>query len=181
MSILSEIYRSGYYELSAIFVVLALLFSILNCAFKKYDWHKICCGIAFAMYLFIVLYATIFNRDSLLENSGISLIPFASYKFAFNGNEEGFRTCFMNALLFYPFGFLLSCLDMEFIKKRRWLIVLMAFVFSLNIEAVQYIFHLGYAEIDDVIHNTLGAFIGVAMSVIFNKLFDLAKSKMKKK
>lgn len=86
----------------------------------------------------------------------------------------------MNIAFFYPFGFLLSCLDIEFIKKRKWLIAVFAFAFSFCIEALQYIFHLGYAEVDDVIHNTLGASIGTAMCVAFDKIYDFIKIKLKR-
>lgn len=97
MGIFQRIYCSGYYELIFLFASLGFLFSIVNRLFKKYDWYKICCGIAFVAYIFVILYATVFHRESLLENRGISLFPFASYKIALNGNEEGFRVCFMNA------------------------------------------------------------------------------------
>lgn len=66
-------------------------------------------------------------------------------------------------------------MDIEFIKKRKWIIVVFAFAFSFCIEALQYIFHLGYAEVDDVIHNTLGAVIGILVFTILDKLFDKFK------
>ena len=83
----------------------------------------------------------------------------------------------MNIAFFYPFGFLLSCLDMEFINKRKWIIVVFAFIISFCIESLQYIFLLGYAEVDDIIHNTLGAAIGVLMFTLINTMFNRIAAK----
>lgn len=178
MGIFQRIYCSGYYELTFLFVSLAFAFSIVNKPFKKHDWYKICCGIAFVAYIFVILYATVFHRESLLENRGLSLIPFASYKIAFNGNEEGFRTCFMNALLFYPLGVAFYGFNNDKKIKLRYFI-LFAFCLSLIIEVSQYIFCLGTAEVDDLIHNTLGAVIGYFVCYVFSKLIDLVVKEIK--
>lgn len=45
--------------------------------------------------------------------------------------------------------------------KRAWLIVLMTgLVISVSIEAMQYFFHKGFSETDDVMHNAMGCMIG---------------------
>lgn len=52
----------------------------------------------------------------------------------------------------------------RFMVKRVWLFVLMTgLVISVLIEAMQYFFHKGFAETDDVMHNTLGCMIGYGM------------------
>lgn len=86
----------------------------------------------------------------------------------------------MNIAFFYPFGFLLCGLDFKFISERKWTIAIFAFIFSFSVEILQLIFRLGYAEIDDVIHNTLGAIIGIIAFPCLNKLFDKIKLKVKK-
>ena len=40
---------------------------------------------------------------------------------------------------------------------------------SISIEVSQYIFHLGYAEVDDVIHNSLGVLIGAIVASMVKK------------
>ena len=57
-------------------------------------------------------------------------------------------------------------------------IVLLAFLFSACVEFCQYKFALGYAEVDDVIHNTLGAAIGV---FAYNPLSELTDRLFKRK
>ena len=60
----------------------------------------------------------------------------------------------MNILFFIPYGFL-------FPWKDNWKRVFKtAFVLSIFIELSQFIFNLGWCEVDDVISNTLGAMIG---------------------
>lgn len=45
--------------------------------------------------------------------------------------------------------------------QGAWLITLaVGMGISLSIEAMQYIFHRGFAETDDVMHNTLGCVLG---------------------
>ena len=59
-----------------------------------------------------------------------------------------------NILFFIPYGFL-------FPWKDNWKRVFVtALVLSVFIELSQYIFNLGWCEVDDVISNTLGAMIG---------------------
>ena len=60
----------------------------------------------------------------------------------------------LNILFFIPYGLL-------FPWKDNWKRVLVtALVLSISIELSQYIFNLGWCEVDDVISNTLGAMIG---------------------
>lgn len=169
------------YDFLVIFLFIAsLICVVVNKLIKNKKSTNAILIISFVGYFFFIIYKTLIDRSSTTESAGLCLIPFYSYYQFFSGvSTEVLRQSIMNIAFFYPFGFLLSCLDIELIKKRRWLIVIFAMLFSLSVEILQYVFHLGYAEIDDVIHNTLGTFIGVAVSVILDKLFDLAKSKIK--
>lgn len=174
------IYTSTYSTLIIITLLISGMFSLFNYALKKYKWYNFCCALMFFAYIFVILYITIFCRESSAENRNICLIPFNSYLIAFRGNEEGFRTCFMNMLLFYPLGCLFLGVNSKI--KVRYLI-LFAFVLSLIIEIMQYIFGLGYSEMDDLIHNTMGVIISyyvvLYMSNIICKIKYLFKSKNK--
>ena len=60
----------------------------------------------------------------------------------------------LNILFFIPYGLLIPW-------KENWKRVFVtALVLSISIELSQYIFNLGWCEVDDVISNTLGAMIG---------------------
>lgn len=62
----------------------------------------------------------------------------------------------MNIVLFVPFGFFLSGL----LPEKKTFIVLLGLLFSLLIETLQYTQMRGSFEIDDLINNTLGSYVG---------------------
>ena len=72
-------------------------------------------------------------------------------------NWAELRNIILNILLFIPFGYLLPSL---FPRLRWWQVVLLGLAFSLCIELLQLITKLGYADVDDLINNTLRAAIG---------------------
>ncbi len=67
------------------------------------------------------------------------------------------RNIILNILLFIPVGYLFPSL---FPKLLWWQMILLGLVFSLCIELLQLLSRLGYADVDDLINNTLGAAIG---------------------
>ena len=97
------------------------------------------------------------------------LIPLHSYYIVFSGgNKELLRSNFMNVVLFYPAGlFACELLPKSWSRAKR--VILVAGLFALvsaGIEFCQYHFALGQAEVDDVIHNALGALIGALVCTI---------------
>lgn len=110
---------------------------------------------------FIILYATILNRTP--GNYELILTPFAALSAA-RQQPELYRAMLMNVFLFFPLGLTLSNALPR--KWHRWLrIILTTLVgcaLSAGIEYAQYRCALGLAETDDVICNTLGAFLGAA-------------------
>lgn len=109
--------------------------------------------------VFIILYATILTRTP--GSYELILTPFATFTAALQ-QPELYRAILMNVFLFFPLGLTLSNSLPR--KWHRWgRIILTTFVgciLSAGIEYTQYRYALGMAEVDDVICNTLGAFIG---------------------
>lgn len=109
--------------------------------------------------VFIILYATILNRTP--GNYELILAPFASLTAA-RVQPELYRAMLMNIFLFFPLGLTLSNALPQ--KWHRWLRIalttLIGCILSAGIEYAQYRCALGLAETDDVICNTLGAFLG---------------------
>lgn len=108
---------------------------------------------------FIILYATILTRTPGVP--AVILAPFASLTAALQ-QPELYREMLMNVFLFFPLGLTLSNALPR--KWHRWLRIalttLIGCAFSAGIEYAQYRYALGMAEVDDVICNTLGAFLG---------------------
>ena len=120
-------------------------------------------GMAAAMVLWIgaVIFATVLSRgQSDLQMPSVS--PLHSYREVLaGGTRELLRANFMNVLLFYPGGLLARAI---LTRRGRWtglvVTVLLMGCFSFLLEFCQYRFCLGMPDIDDVIHNTLGALLG---------------------
>lgn len=107
----------------------------------------------------LILYATILSRTP--GAYAVVLTPFAALVAA-QRQPELYREMLMNVFLFFPVGLTLSNA-----LPRRWhrwwriaLTTLLGCALSAGIEYAQYRFALGMAETDDVICNTLGAFVG---------------------
>ena len=114
---------------------------------------------------FIILYTTILTRTP--GAPAVILAPFAALAAA-RVQPELYREMLMNVFLFFPLGLTLSNA-----LPRRWhrwgriaLTTLIGCALSAGIEYAQYRYALGLAEADDVICNTLGAFLGAASLLI---------------
>lgn len=126
-------------------------------------------NVLFLVWVAVIALATLTARIPTELPAAPQLIPFHSYRAVMaGGNKEILRSNFMNVVLFYPAG-LLGC---ELLPKgwgRVKKVILTVALFALlsaGIEFCQYHFALGQAEVDDVIHNTLGAFIGALICTI---------------
>lgn len=134
----------------------------------KAGWRPALGGVL-ALWLAVILWATLGDRAPDPSGQRISLLPFASYLAVLRGgNPELLRANFMNMVLFYPAGLLLALLLPGRWKLRRRIMLTAAVYCGLSIcvEIAQYWLGWGLAETDDVIHNTLGGGIGVVASQI---------------
>ena len=106
-----------------------------------------------------IVYATILSRSE--GSSGLILAPFAALAAA-QRQPELYREMLMNVFLFFPPGLALSNALPQTLRRRSriGLTALFGCLVSACIEFAQYRFSLGLAETDDVICNTLGAFVG---------------------
>ncbi|MBR5246878.1 MAG: VanZ family protein [Clostridia bacterium] len=127
-------------------------------------------------YTIVVLYKVLLSRKVGSVTANLDLIPLSSYVEYFMGkNSEAFFTNRANVLLFFPFG--LFFFDFLKTKKHVIICVSIALIFSFFLELIQYIFSLGIAEADDVIHNTLGAFLGYLASAYVPRIQITIKNK----
>ena len=117
-----------------------------------------------ALSIWIIFLLTIFGRSGG-GDQGISLIPFITFVNA-KAQPELYRTMYMNMLLFLPFGLSLPFVMQKKMRHPILATILSAFGMSACIEIVQYVFHLGKCETDDVIMNVLGAAIGTTAFLI---------------
>lgn len=128
--------------------------------------------ICFFIYLLSVIYITLFawNYGASLGPTGpggrnYNFIPFRSiYRIAVYSPtlKDPIKILIGNIILFIPFGFFLP---IAFKKLRKALMptIFLGMLLSILIESSQFLFTHRVSNIDDVILNTLGAFIGAVI------------------
>lgn len=138
---------------------------------KKRFW-RLAISLLLLAWLAVIVSATLAGRSEIPFCPEPELLPFHSYRAVLAGeNRELLRSNFMNVALFYPLG-LFGCdvLPESWSRKCRiFTAAALCVLLSLGIECLQYLFALGQAEVDDVIHNGLGAFLGGAICEILPK------------
>ena len=138
--------------------IAVIVWSVLPSRIAAKYWQR---GNAILMLLMFaaILYVSLLNRSE--GSTGLVLLPFATF-IAARQQPALYREMLMNVFLFFPLGLTLSNALPR--KWHRWLrIILTTLVgcaLSAGIEYAQHRYALGMAEVDDVICNTLGAFIG---------------------
>ena len=143
-----------------IFLMLALLIVWAMLSLRKNQRKRsIINAVLCPITVLMILYVTILTRAP--GNYELILTPFATFAAA-RQQPELYREMLMNIFLFFPLGLTLSNALPQ--KWHSWLKIdltaLISCILSAGIEYAQYRYALGMAEVDDVICNTLGAFIG---------------------
>lgn len=126
----------------------------------------------FIIYIAVVLRITVFRSNfslnNLFLNGNVNLTLFTDYmRFIRSKNWFLFIYLFVgNIVWFIPFGMYL-----QYTKKFKniLLVTLCGLLFSLCIETMQYAFGTGVTELDDLILNTFGAFLGAAGVKLYQK------------
>ncbi len=127
---------------------------------NRHKLHKILFYSIFAFYVIMSL-AILFRASHSTRN--VNLIPFRTISSFLSRNIFHifvFSNLFGNILLFVPLGIYGMTLMREKSGKKATFIV---FLTSLAVEIVQYTFKKGVGDIDDIILNVLGGFIGVIL------------------
>lgn len=126
---------------------------------KRKNYRRNVLWVLLIEYTFIVVCSTIICRTTV--NVGfdrLKLTPFWTY-IAVIEHTPGVRVwdIVLNVVLFLPLGFLLKLLRPSLSLPKVLVIALLCSIF---IEMNQYIFEKGVAQIDDVMHNVIGALLG---------------------
>lgn len=166
--ILSEILEKIYYAFSCSIILCIIVttgiymgIGILIEAYfnKKKKFISYAINVSVIVYIIIILLVTLLSRNVQMSRE-ISVVPFS-----YLDSQDKIRGNLMNILLFYPLGILSGT------KWRKKRCILLGTLMSLLIEMSQYFWNLGYAEVDDVINNTIGMALGVSVMLVFEKVY----------
>lgn len=161
-TLLTQFYQLPLESIAQCFLLLSLIFLFARRRYAHCRWFRMGVWVTLAIWVAATLWITIFNRTPG-STSLPALIPFHSYRKLFaTGSKDFFRSNFMNVALFYPAGLLTaSQLPEKWSRIQKILFSgILLGLFSFMIEYTQFLYALGEPEIDDVLHNTLGAICG---------------------
>ena len=113
-------------------------------------------GLLLVLYLFWIYCMTLIYRDTQAVRS-FNLIPFWSYRAIGTGDKILLVQDIMNVVAFIPVGLLLGC---SIGRMKLCHVLLAGVLLSFSIEILQFVFFRGFAEFDDLFHNTLGCLLG---------------------
>ena len=133
-------------------------------------WFRAVCILTLAFWIYVLAQLTLLNKPLGCETR-FHLVPLHFlWEMLTTHNNELFRTMFMNAILFFPAGLLVSALLPRSWPRRRAVsaVCLLFLGTSAAIECCQFILQIGLAEVDDLLFNGLGAYLGTL--VIWPKL-----------
>lgn len=114
--------------------------------------------------------------ENHFDDNNINLVPLRSKQFYL----DNFQTLLPiqkefliieitgNLLLFLPFSWAFYALSRKKVKAVAVGVIIILLVFA--IESFQYIFHIGTFDIDDLILNISGGFVGIFVFKVFKKV-----------
>lgn len=167
-----DITRPGQYLIPSLLFSTALVILVSCLCAKKNimvcNKYKRIFWIFFLSYILIIFQTAFLSREPGSRKS-ISLTLFETW-----GNGIHNHAFFIeNIIMFVPFGILTPIL---FFKMRKvQCCVLSGFLCSCTIEIMQLLTQRGYCQVDDVLTNTVGAFLGWLIWKTANRLIKIRR------
>lgn len=160
--LLHRFYCMPLWDIACIVLAVSFGFLWLRDVYGDRRWWKVLEVLGLTVSVVLIYIQTIRGRVSGGVPQEPLLTPFHTYRaYLAEPFEEILRMNFMNTVLVYPAGlFFCELLPKKWRIWRVLPVVLILGAICAGIEYCQYAFALGQAEIDDVLHNTLGALLG---------------------
>ncbi len=192
---LQRIFTKEDLLIAAIVMAVVLLLPMILCVLHFKPLVRTVAVIVFVVYIFGNLSYTIFGREEL-SSYYVVLPTFGQYHNAVyldlgimgtirsvwqNGLQETLRhihllsasaarEVLLNILLYVPMGYLLPFI----LKPMRYSVMactVVGLLCSCATEFAQLYYHIGYFQVDDIINNTLGCFIGAVFGCLLARLW----------
>ena len=129
---------------------------------KKLVIHEELISLSFIIYILCLFYIVTFQD---VNWSTHNFIPFREILRYDIGSGIFYKNIFGNMLLFVPYGiFIARYLNL----KEPLILVIIAFITSLSVEVIQFLIGRVF-DVDDIILNVFGCFLGFYLYIIFQK------------
>ena len=111
----------------------------------------------------LVPYVLLIIGETLIFRS-VSIAPRAEFElfWSYKDLSKYWFEILANIVVFIPLGFM-------FYKMWGWKGILVALIFSIGIEVIQLVAHLGLFEFDDIFNNSIGTIIGSVPLIIYKR------------
>lgn len=148
-----------------VFFILFCISVFLFILWKRKTAYLYIVQLILAEYVSFIYCTTVFFRSVISERK-LYFTPFWSYS-----RQDLIAENIMNVVVFIPVGILFFVTQIvRRSQLKAWsLSIISGLSLSVGVESLQFIFKKGYAEVDDLMHNTLGCFIGCTLCLIIAK------------
>jgi len=149
------------FELTVVFVILVCF---AKSSFKKYSLVELLSIFVLVVYINVILQLTLLGRK---DGSRIG-VELELFRYLGQGRytAQMLMYAFLNVLLFVPYGFIVQWLPW-FSRLKKGIGIFLStgvcLASSLMIEIVQLLTGRGYYELEDLLCNTVGGFVGVLL------------------
>ncbi len=142
---------------------------------KDKTGHKTVEWVIFIIYLAFLVYFMFFadslGRDAAQEGYAYNLVLFREIRrFYIYRDQLGMKAFLLNDIgnvaAFIPFGYFFPVVTG--LKKKAAITVPVCFAFSLCLEIIQLLTHVGSFDVDDILLNTLGGILGLLIYLLLH-------------
>lgn len=143
-------------------VLAAVVFQLLWKRYGSRRWFRCGCALLMIFWAYVMLRLTVLYRTPGCCSEWYVLPLRFLWEMYTTGNTELWRTMFMNAMLFFPAGLLVTALLPRTWSRRRTVLTVCGIFFTVSaaVECTQFVMAFGRAEADDLLFNVLGACLG---------------------
>lgn len=174
---LGQVLSKITFEAAILWIFLALICFVIGLVFHRKGMmrFKSCLALSILIFYLASIYMITISARNVTAEANMQSELFWSYKLIARGNRRIFLQVIYNVIMFIPYGFLSSIMSKS---KAKWFVLLTGFMLSVIIELTQLFTHRGLFEFDDIIHNTLGTIIGIALYYLFARIFAVIERKI---
>ena len=144
---------------------------------KNNKQRKLTIGLFIVYFLvltWIILFKMNFSFEDLVSPRSINLIPFGDSTIV--NDRIDIKEIIYNMIVFIPFGIYVCMITDKWSVLKK---ILSIAGVSLSYEVLQFIFAIGAFDITDLVGNTFGGVVGIAIYYFISKLFK-SNQKMNK-